>query len=46
VGGDFLLRPFRMESVTLNHNEYKLTATLSDADVALRSPESTIHSSY
>jgi hypothetical protein len=34
VGGDFLLRPFRMENVTLNHDDYRLAATLSDADVA------------
>jgi len=46
VGGDFLLRPFRMESVTLNHNEHKLAATLSDADVALFSPEKIMHSTY
>jgi hypothetical protein len=46
VDGDFILRPFRMESVTLNHNEYKLAATLSDADVALISPEKIMHSTY
>lgn len=46
VGGDFLLRPFRMENVTLNHNEYRLAATLSDADVALISPEKIMHSTY
>jgi hypothetical protein len=46
VDGDFLLRPFRMEGVTLNHNEHKLAATLSDADVALYSPERIMHSTY
>lgn len=46
VDGDFLLRPFRMENVTLNHNEYRLAATLSDADVALISPEKIMHSTY
>jgi hypothetical protein len=46
VGGGFLLRPFRMENVTLNHNEYKLAATLSDADLALTSPEKIMHSTY
>lgn len=46
VGGDFVLRPFRMESVTLHHNEYRLAATLSDADVALISPEKIMHSTY
>jgi hypothetical protein len=46
VGGDFLLRPFRMEKVTLNHNEYRLAATLSDADVALLSPEKIMHSTF
>jgi hypothetical protein len=46
VEGDFLLRPFRMEKVTLNHNEYRLAATLSDADVALLSPEKIMHSTF
>ncbi len=46
VGGEFILRPFRMEKVTLNHNEYRLAATLSDADVALLSPERIMHSTY
>jgi hypothetical protein len=46
VGGDFLWRPFRMESVTLHHDEYRLAATLSDADVALLSPEKIMHSTY
>jgi hypothetical protein len=46
VEGDFLLRPFRMENVTLNHNEHRLAATLSDADVALLSPEKIMHSTF
>jgi beta-galactosidase len=46
VGGNFLLRPFRMENVTLNHNEFRLAATLSDADVALHSPERIMHDTY
>jgi hypothetical protein len=46
VDGQFLLRPFRLENVTLNHNDHRLAATLSDADMALLSPEKIMHSTF
>ncbi len=46
VGGTYQLRPFRLEKVTLSHNEHPLAATLSDADVAMLSPEQIMHSTY
>jgi beta-galactosidase len=46
VGGDFLLRPFRVENVTLENPQHPLAATLGNRDVALRSPQVIMHGRY
>jgi len=46
VGGDFLLRPFRVENVTLENPQHPLAATLGNRDVALHSPQVIMHGRY
>jgi len=46
VGADHLLRPFRLERVTLEEADYKLAATLGHRDVALYSPKRIQHTTY
>jgi hypothetical protein len=46
VGGEFLLRPFRVENVTLENPQHPLAATLGNRDVALRSPQVIMHGRY
>jgi beta-galactosidase len=46
VVADFLLRPFRVESVTLQNPQHPLAATLGNRDLALRSPQVIMHGRY
>ena len=46
VAGQFMLRPFRVERVTLENPSYALAATLGNRDVALLSPKEIMHGRY
>ena len=46
VEADCMLRPFRVERVTLENPDYALAATLGNRDVALQSPQGIMHGRY
>lgn len=46
VNGQFILRPFRVENVTLENPQHRLAATLGNRDLALRSPQVIMHGRY
>ncbi len=46
VQADHLLRPFRLERVTLDEADHALAATLGHRDVALFSPKKIMHTTY
>jgi beta-galactosidase len=46
TGQERMLRPFRIERVTLEAPHYRLAATLGNRDVALQSPEELMHGRY
>ncbi|MFW6107437.1 MAG: glycosyl hydrolase 2 galactose-binding domain-containing protein [bacterium] len=46
VGADHMLRPFRIERVTLESPHHPLAATLGNRDVALYSPKELMHGRY
>lgn len=46
VDADYMLRPFRVERVTLENPDYALAATLGNRDVALQSPQGIMHGRY
>jgi beta-galactosidase len=46
VGAEHMLRPFRVERVTLETSDYRLAATLGNRDVALLSPQEIMHGRY
>jgi beta-galactosidase len=46
VEADYMLRPFRVERVTLENPDYALAATLGNRDVALQSPQGIMHGRY
>jgi len=46
VGADHMLRPFRVERVTLENPHHRLAATLGNRDVSLLSPTVIMHGRY
>jgi glycosyl hydrolase family 2 len=46
VDGQFQIRPFRMERVTLENPSFPLAATLGNRDMALISPQQIMHGRY
>ena len=46
VGGNYQIRPFRMERVTLENPTFTLAATLGNRDLALFSPKQIMHGRY
>jgi glycosyl hydrolase family 2 len=46
VGGDHMIRPFRLERVTLEQGDFPLMATLGNRDLSLISPKHLQHSKY
>jgi len=46
VGANHMLRPFRIERVTLENRTHPLAATLGNRDVALYSPKPLLHGRY